>query len=250
MSVLKQRNSLLAVLLAGALLVVGFVLMLLNADGRLWWQSVLFQLGMAIFIAVVFTGLWEWWGKRLLAQEVYELVGVGVDIQRWGLRSVSMDWPSQKWTELFEASYNVDVLLAYGATWRGLNQTALETFLRDPRRTLRVCLPDPEEEWLMRALAERFSKNPVEVAEKIREATRHFFHLRQEGGATVSVFYRPGEPVYSIYRFESVAVLTLYPHRRERSQTPTLVAGPGELFSFVREDYEKALQMSREVAQE
>ena len=242
MSVLKQRNALAAVLIAVGVAVLSVFLMYIGTVGTEWWNVLLLQVGLALLIAAVFSGLWEWHGKRMLAQEIYELAGVGVDIQRWGIRRTSLDWREIQWSELIGASSNIDLLFSWARTWRGQNFPALKRFCANPANTLRVCLPDPSQDWLMASLSHRYGRSPSEVAADIREAARYFQELQQPGGAAISVFYRNGEPLYSMHRFDSAAVLAIYPHRPIRDEAPTLHVGAGDLYSFLRDDFESAIK--------
>jgi hypothetical protein len=57
---------------------------------------------------------------------------------------------------------------------------------------------------------------------------------------------RAGDAVFSCYRFDSQAVLTLYSHGRERrNQVPTLVVRGGELFDFVYNEIAAIAEQSR-----
>ena len=49
------------------------------------------------------------------------------------------------------------------------------------------------------------------------------------------VFYRKCESTFSCYRFDKVAILTLYTHSRKRTQVPTIVCEDGSsLYEFIR----------------
>lgn len=248
MSVLKQRNSLVVVLIAVAVGVLSVILILIGTADRQWWNVLLLQLGLALLIAALFSGLWEWHGKRILAQEIYELAGVGANVQRWGIRAASMDWRTLRWSDLIEGSSNIDVLFSWARTWRGHNFPTLEAFSTHPGKRLRVCLPDPDQDWLMVSLSNRYGTTPGEVRAEIQAAAKFFIDLRRPGGAAISVFYRRGEPLYSMHRFDSKAVIVLYPHQQARGKSPTLLVGGGDLFSFAREDFESALETATEIS--
>jgi hypothetical protein len=237
------------VLVGIAIVVVGGFFLWIGTLGTEWYQVASTQLGTAIIITAGLGVLWDWFGRRLLADEIFDKMNVAFNVSRWGLKDLTMSWNDQRWSKLFAASSNVDVMISYGQTWRGVAASGLEEFLASKNNVLRVCLPDPDEQWLLTALSHRFNTTPERVAEKIRDASSYFADLRDKGQATVQVFYRTGEPLYGLYRFESVAVLTLYPHRKERStKIPTLVVEGGELLEFVKGDFEDAIRDAREVS--
>lgn len=70
----------------------------------------------------------------------------------------------------------------------------------------------------------------------------------KQGGADLRVYVRSGDVVFSCYRFDSRAVLTLYSHTRQRrSRVPTFVVKSGDLFTFVYEDITAILEQSQQI---
>lgn len=89
----------------------------------------------------------------------------------------------------------------------------------------------------MRVLADRFGTNEAGITATVREAVAYYKGLQVHGGAVVEVWLRAGDAVFSCYRFDQRAVLTLYSHSRERkTSVPTLVVGSGILFKFIRDE--------------
>lgn len=249
MTVAKQRNTALALLAALAIIVFSGAVIWVGSLGEEWYHFVLVQIGTAVIVAAGLGLLWDVWGKRLLADEIFEKMKVGQAVSRWGLRELSMAWTEQPWPALFAKGPNVDLMVGYAQTWRGVAFSGLEDFLAERENTLRVCLPDPSLEWLMVSLGHRYNLPPERVSERIRDAARYFAKLRDTGEATVQIFFRPGQPLYGLYRFESVAIVTLYPHRKEKSsKIPTMTMETGEMVQWLKEDFEAALRDAREVS--
>ena len=95
----------------------------------------------------------------------------------------------------------------------------------------------------MKLLAERFATDAEDVRRKVEEAVREFGALRVEGGAELTVHLRRGDLLFSCYRFDSRAVITLYSHGRKRqTSVPTLVVGQGSLYQFVDREIQAILQ--------
>lgn len=246
---MKQRNTLVVALLSVGLSAAGIALIWVGTLGGEWWHFGATQLGTAILVSAGLGLLWDLFGRRLLADEIMEKMKIGLDVGRWGLTDLTLAWNDRRWNELFALGPNVDVVVGYAQTWRGLVASGLETFLASRQNKLRVCLPDPEEEWLMVALSKRYNTTPARVSERIYDAARYFAEFRDRGEAAVQIYFRAGEPLYGLYRFESAAVVTLYPHRKEKGTTiPTLVMGNGELLDFFKKDFEAAIADAREVS--
>lgn len=249
MKVTRQRNT--AIVILASLLIVGVSVgvIWLGSLGEEWYHFVLTQIGTALLVAAGVGVLWDSWGKRLLADEIFEKMKVGEAASRWGVKDLSLSWNEQPWPELFAKGPNVDVMLGYGQTWRGVAHSGLEEFLAQRKNTLRVCLPDPAVDWLMVSLGHRYNQTPERLRERVREAARYFADLRDAGEATVQIFFRAGQPLYALYRFESVALVTLYPHRKERSsKVPAMTMETGEMVEWLKQDFEAAIGDAREVS--
>lgn len=61
------------------------------------------------------------------------------------------------------------------------------------------------------------------------------------------MYHRPGDRVFSFYRFDDIAVVGLYSHSRTRgAAVPVFVcARPGELFDFVLDELAVIHEQSR-----
>lgn len=250
-NITKQRNTAIALLIALVVMALGVLFLWIGSHGTYWYHYVASQLGSALLVAAGLGLLWDWWGRRLLADEIYEKLKVGNAVIRWGIKDLSLTWNEQPWKELFAKGPNVDVMLGYGQTWRGVTQSGLEEFLAGGRNTLRVCLPDPELDWLMLAMSKRYSTTPTALRAKVVEAAKYFAGLSTAGNAKVQIFFRAGEPLYGLYRFESVALVTLYPHLKAKStKVPALTMERGEMVEWLKQDFEDAIDGAREVQDE
>jgi hypothetical protein len=59
------------------------------------------------------------------------------------------------------------------------------------------------------------------------------------GGADVEVYHRSGHWLFSCYRFDQTAVVTLYSHQRLRVSVPTIVVRDGgSFYDFIRKELE------------
>lgn len=97
----------------------------------------------------------------------------------------------------------------------------------------------------MERLGQRFSKTADEIAGLIEAARTAYQSMSQPGGAEINVFYRPGDPVFTCYRFDGTAILTFYSHKG-RGGVPTLVCrAGGTLYSFVRDELDAIRDQSR-----
>lgn len=247
----RELNTAWVIVIALVALGVGCVILLTLGSGDGPFAVLASQVGAAIIVSVALGLIWDFWGRRSLAAEVLERVGASTDVDRLGIRKLDMSFQGLDWSKFFEEARKVDILVIYARTWRNVARAPLEAFLSSKSNTLRFCLPDPECDWLMEALAKRLDSKPDEVKRKILESAEVITDLRGQGRAKIQIYFRAGEPLYSMYVSESVAVLSLYPHRKEQGHVvPTAILGRGELLNFAMDDFKDALQEAREVSDE
>ena len=136
--------------------------------------------------------------------------------------------------------------MAYASTWRNTHRLRLQRLAATPGAAIRVFLPDPSDRKTVEVLADRFSMDVDMLTGKINEAITEFRSLARPGGGGVEVYVRRGDAVFSCYRFDGKAVLTLYSHSRERqTSVPTLVMEGGDLFKFVRNEIDAIAAQSQ-----
>lgn len=235
----RKVVTLSAVLLTAVFVLAGVAL--------LWWSGTRDLQGnpqLAAFAGqaggtLLATGLltigWDLVGRRAFADEVLAKARVGADIDRAGIIRITDQYlEAVEWDELFRDVKRLDIVVAYGSTWRNTHRGRLERVAARPGTRLRVFLPDPGDHDTMRVLAERFDMKVEDITAKVAEAVKDFKSLRRPDGGTVEVRLRKGDLVFTCYRFDSRAVLTLYSHSRERrTHVPTFVVSEGQLFEFV-----------------
>lgn len=212
------------------------------------WRDLLSQLGGVMVATGTVTFAWELWGRRDFTHEVMDIAGLSTALSQSGITQITASYLERDmWTTLFRGSRNIDILIAYGATWRNSYRDLLEQAARDAQR-IRVFLPDPDHEQTMSVLAARFDIDPKQLSHKVREAIKDFHALKTEGGANITVYLHDSETTFSCYLFDQRGVLTLYSNRRERSAVvPTFVVDGGTLHDFLHSNV-KGIQDRSHVA--
>ncbi|MGO9296699.1 MAG: hypothetical protein ACLP52_22960 [Streptosporangiaceae bacterium] len=225
----------------------------------LWWsgtsewksnepvQAFLGQLGGLVLATGLLAVAWDLFGRRAFADEVLAKARLSADVAQAGIVRVTNQYLAEvEWATLFRNVSKLDIVVAYGATWRNTHRASLQQVARQSDARIRIFLPDPDDDRTVAVLADRFNTASADLVAKINEAIRDFQSLAVPGGATIEVWLRAGDAVFSCYRFDSNAVLTLYSHGRERrSQVPTFVIGGGELFDFVYSELTAIAAQSR-----
>jgi hypothetical protein len=152
-----------------------------------------------------------------------------------------------EWKQLFAEVTELDIVVAYGQTWRNMHARELAQVAARPDSRIRVFLADPNDELTLAILADRFDSTPHEMRSRLTATHSAYETLRQPNGAQINVYYRPGDRVFSFYRFDDIAVVGLYSHSRARgAAVPVFVcARPGELYEFIQDELAVILDQSR-----
>jgi hypothetical protein len=230
------------VVVAVAVAGVGILLLWLSEAQKLEehpsWQGLIASLGGLLVASVAISLLWELVGKRAFAGEIFEIARIGTDVRNAALTRIGTSYLDDvDWEGYFATVEKLDIFVAYGSTWRAANYQRLRQVAGQQTARIRIFLPDPTDEALIERLALRFDSSADEVRSKIREARREFAGLEQAGGGDVSVYYHNGDPLFSCYRFDRNAIVTLYSHTRRRVNVPTIVCRDGgTLYEFVRDE--------------
>ncbi|WP_051772752.1 hypothetical protein [Saccharothrix sp. NRRL B-16314] len=170
------------------------------------------------------------------------------DFAAAGLLRVGATYLSElEWKDLFADVTELDVVVAYGQTWSNLHARELAQVAARPDSCVRVVLADPDDELTVAVLADRFDTTRDELRARITATRNAYETLRRPDGARIEVYYRPGDRVFSFYRFDDIAVVGLYSHSRARgAAVPVFVcARPGELYEFVQDELAVILDQSR-----
>lgn len=137
--------------------------------------------------------------------------------------------------------------VAYGQTWRNLHARELLRLAARHTTRIRVFLPDIEDHLTIAVLAQRFAITPDELINRIKATYHDYAQMRQTGGGTIDIYYRPGDRMFSFYRIDHTAIIGFYSHSGTRRATvPVLVCtAPGSLYQFITDELHAIEQQSR-----
>lgn len=239
----KRREShltnLRATVVALAVALAGLVLLLLSAwlpwlqeDVQSWLRNALSQIGSLVLVSGAVAVYWDLRGKRDMIDEVLARVKTSEEVKAAGVTRITTNYQDLSWQDYFESSNTFDLFIAYGATWRGTHWSNLQTFAADPKKTMRIFLPDPHHQRTVEALAQRFSYSSEKVKDRIVEMAEEMAKLLEPGGADVRIYYRTGDPTYTLYKFDNSAVVTMYSNSRQRRDVPALAVEEGTFLRF------------------
>lgn len=249
---LRRLTTTSLILVAVLIAAVGVLLLYLGELTGDWWtrhpsiQALVRDLGALLIVSAAIGVIWDLVGKRSFAREVLETARTSTDVEAAGLVRIGTNYVDEPdWEALFATVRKLDIFLAYGSTWRNTHLEKLRKLAQSGGR-IRVYLPDPDGTVAIAQLADRFDKAAADLLNLIDEARRAYQAIPSSAGGSVEVFFRSGDAVFSCYRFDGTAVLTLYTHRRQRTGVPTIVCRDGgSLYQFVRDEFTALQEQSR-----
>ena len=206
--------------------------------------SIARELGAFCVVTVIVALFWELVGRRAFSDELYEKIGMSRDLAIAGVRAAVVGFanPQISFHELFHDSRTLDLWVAYGSTWRNSNLQNFEQMLARENSRVRVILPNPKNQAIVRTLASRFQKTEDSVREVIQETVLAY---RRLGAArnNVEVLFADKLPTFTFYLFDNRAVLALYSHRsgREIPVLTMLCTHEGAYFRYLRDEFDSLL---------
>lgn len=232
-----SQISWLRTLLAGAaaLIVGGVLLLCAHAWHATWYAQILHELGSVLIATVALLAIFDFWQKDALFRELFRHARSAEQLRAARISGFSSAFQDNvPWEDLFAKTKCLELMVAYGATWRNTHSQRLNHFLSNEGTNLRVILPDPENSDVVKELARRFSKDTASIRSKVQEAIEFFKSLRESFPHKVGIYLMASCPTHTFYRFDNEAVLALYPHFQGRTGVPTFVVERGgELYEFV-----------------
>lgn len=224
---------------------VGLGLLYFGGRNDLWQhhhglQALVNGLAGMLIVSVGLGVLWQLVGKRAFTREILETATATTDLEAAGVTRIGMNYREiPDWATLFADVSKLDIFLAYGRTWRNMNLERLRETAKRPKSRIRVYLPDPADPMTVAHLANRFEMEESKLIDAINEARTVYETLALGEGSVVEVYVRAGATMFSAYRFDNTAVVTLYSHQRKRLDVPTFVCRSGGfLYRFLRDELE------------
>jgi hypothetical protein len=192
--------------------------------------------------------LWDLRGKREIMDEMLEKARIASDVSAAGLDRVTMNWLDVPWDDLFQDAKHVSVFISYGSSWRKVHWTKLQEFAKGEKNSLRLFLPDPDDEPTMRVLAQRYDYTLEKIRANVLETAEEIAKLGTSCPADIRIYYRAGDPTYTCYRLDDKVLVTLYSHKRERGDVRTVLVKRGTFRDFFMQDLEAIERQSAPVA--
>lgn len=218
-------------------------------DTRPIREALLAQVGGLLVGTGIIAILWDLRGKRDFMREIITKTGVASDVRSSGIHMLTMRWLDVPWDKWIRSASEIEVLISYGSSWRKNYWTDLKNFAESKSHTLRLYLPNPDDEHTMEVLSRRYDSSPEKVRDVILESAREFAKLAESQPADIRIYYRDGDPTFTCYRFDDRIIVSLYSHLRERGPIPVIVVEKGGTFhEFFTKELQAIRNQSDEVA--
>lgn len=250
---LQERVNLRICIVALVIAGIGILLLfVVTANNNFWvnhktWQAVIQQIGGLLLVTVVITLLWEFIGKRAFLDEILAKANISKELGFAGITQITDSFHQKlDWSTYFRSVNKLDIFFAYGRTWRNTHLEELQKVVARRDTRIRVVLPDHEIDYVVQELARMFNSDPASLKASIVEAEEYFRALRNSAltnGAKVDIWFLPAAPHFSFYRFDRIAIMALYTHRKDRAPVPTFVCEKdGTLYDYIRQEFDAVVK--------
>ena len=215
---------------------VGGILLLVFASRETLWHDI----GAILTTSVTMSLIFQLWLLKDLLQDLFNYVRSADHWSRSGLSGFYLNFHDVPWSDLFEKSDRLSLMVAYARTWRNAHHAELSDFVSIPDRSIEVILPDPSSNVSMVEYGRRFNISSDQMTELVNEAIDFFITLgknaHQRSKVTIYLFQRTFQ--FSFYRFSQGAVIASYSHRRDRGGIITVLADRGgDLYRWAGDEW-------------
>lgn len=245
-----ERTNLLSIIVCLLLVIGGVALLFWSNDPKIWIGQEAFQvlvrdLGSLSIVSVAIAFIWELVAKRAFVDELLTKAQISQELSASGIVQFTYEPQPINWDDLFLNTHNVDVLFAYGKNWRGTHENKLNKIASNAGNRIRIVLPDPENEIVVKDLSIRVNKTVDGIRERILEARKDFSQLRvrnANSGAYIEIWYIAVSPTYTLFKFDKAVVMSLYSYLRIKGGVPHIVAMKGgSLYNSLSYEFESLL---------
>lgn len=201
------------------------------------------EIGSSLFAIGSLSLAWDLFAKRSFAAEIFEIAKINKDLKDSGILSIGKDYLRDvDWKNEIENSRELQVLFAYGSTWRN----TVSNTIADCNIKVTIYLPNPQHADTLNALSQIIPKTPSELKLKIEDAQSQF--TTKKIGKKTTVHLVNAIPKYTIYLFDTRGVMIPYPHKDQKSNSPIIICKKGGwLYSFLQEELDS---IKTKIAQE
>ncbi len=160
----KQITNLRTYMVSIGIFVIGIALLAFSEklkfeDGSFWVKSLMSNVGALLIASVSIASLWELFSKRAFLDELLEKTGLVEDIRTVGVTGISLEAiRGPDFARLIRSSERLDIFVCYANTWRATFEQDLREMAKKRNCRIRLIVPDPDNEDIMRDLAKRFNE--------------------------------------------------------------------------------------------
>ncbi|QDQ24944.1 hypothetical protein FNU76_00490 [Chitinimonas arctica] len=244
---LKTIISSVVMLLLGILLLVISEVIIFPADYT-WIKPVVSNLGGLLVATLSIALMWELFSKRSFLNEILEKTGLADEIKLSGLIGISTNpVKGPDFSKLIKSAERLDIFVCYANTWRATHEEDLKFLAKKKGCRIRLIIPNPDNAEIMKDLTRRFdAPSEQQMSERIKSAISEYkslFAAVNNSTLDFSIWIHDENPVTSFYRFDRIAVLTLYKHARGRGNVPTLISDrDGSLYNYVESEIDAMIK--------
>ena len=236
----RHRTSLITALLVAVFMGIGAIL-LVWVQNEIYWtghetlRTLVRDFGSILIVTLTVLTLWELALRRSFRDELLNVVNLSRQIHDAGLLNLPWSPLDIDWKTLINQASEIDIIFAYGKTWRGNNKPFLVDFMKKSSSKMRIVLPDHESNHVIDELTERSSKKTsAELKEKIKNAEDHFIALSEgeEAKGKLKLWRMNIAPVFALYRFDDIVIISIYSHKKLVGVPHLVCKKGGQVFDF------------------
>jgi len=146
---------------------------------------------------------------------------------------------NDEFQNLISKSNKIALFFIHSRSWRENNHNSIIDFLKKDDSELIVFLPNFLNEDLMKTISENFSDGDV-IKSLVVDAFKFFYELQNEYTNKVDLRYYDYYPTYSFYKFDTDAILAMYPTTPKKKNVPSFkIVSNTKFWNFFEDDFDR-----------
>jgi len=157
-----------------------------------------------------------------------------------GVDRMVPQWDELDWESYLQNTLAIDVLFRDGNPWRERNEATLRLLAQREGVRLRVVLPDPNDDAVVKQSDQPHDFGLDKARERIKRCIEGFRLLRDmtDTRARIEVYASRELPLYAWCRMDAVGMFLPYAHGRRPPMPAFVLSETGSLFQICQADFE------------
>ncbi len=190
-------------------------------------KNITISIASIMLVSGIYNIINEYIIKKSLIDYIIVRVGLKKSVDYTGLQDVILKMNEVDFSNyIISVKKEIDIVHSYGETWTRNYYNIIEEEAEKRELNIRIFLLNPDS-LFCESLSNHYDKTCEDMKNRIQKAAKQWYKLKmrlEEKKSSVEIYYFDGNPVHSLYRFDTTMVIILNKINNDYShRIPTLI---------------------------